>query len=187
MIKTKLAILVVVMFTLSFAQSTYCFSSEQATQNSHNHRWKKPPESFGSQTEVDLSHRVDNDIDMSSIPYAELVQLGNDYFDNDQYHEAIETYIEALDFNPTDTAVLADLGVMYRRVGDFHQALSCFDKALAINPENAITLFNKGVVLYYDIGKKDEALQCWRAVLQLQPEFRINDRRLLRELIEQIN
>jgi tetratricopeptide (TPR) repeat protein len=96
-------------------------------------------------------------------------QLGHAYFDTNQPVKAIEAYNKSLALIPSNPPVLTDLGVMYRRNGQPEKAIEAFDKALASTPGFEQALFNKGVVLYNDLGDLGGALQAWRELLIVNP------------------
>jgi len=96
-------------------------------------------------------------------------QLGHAYFDTDQPAKAIEAYNKSLAIIPSNAPVLTDLGVMYRRNGQPDKAVESFDKALEASPGFEQALFNKGVVLYNDMGDLEGALQSWRELLIVNP------------------
>jgi tetratricopeptide (TPR) repeat protein len=56
------------------------------------------------------------------------INLGNAYFDKDQYQEAIHAYENSLTIEPNNANVLNDLGVMYRRSKKPLKALEVFIK-----------------------------------------------------------
>lgn len=96
-------------------------------------------------------------------------QLGHAYFDSNQPVKAIEAYNKSLSIIPSNPPVLTDLGVMYRRNGQPDKAIESFDKALQITPGFEQALFNKGIVMYNDLGDLEGALQAWRELLIVNP------------------
>ncbi len=96
-------------------------------------------------------------------------KLGHAYFDSNQPAQAIEAYNKSLAIIPSNPAVLTDLGVMYRRNGQGDKAIESFDKALQLTPGFEQALFNKGIILYNDLGKLEEALKTWRELLIVNP------------------
>jgi cytochrome c-type biogenesis protein CcmH/NrfG len=99
-------------------------------------------------------------------------QLGHAYFDSDQAVKAIEAYTKSLAIIPNNPPVLTDLGVMYRRNGQPDKAIEMFDKALEINPALEQAMFNKGIVLYNDLGDVNGAIENWKSLLQINPDAR---------------
>jgi len=112
-------------------------------------------------------------------------QLGHVYFDTDQFEQAIRAYLKSLELRPDNPDVLVDMGVMYRRSGQPEQAIASFDKAIVVRPEHETAWFNKGIVLFYDLGDREAAMQAWQQVLQINPDAKAGDRPL-REMIENL-
>ncbi|MDZ7596959.1 MAG: tetratricopeptide repeat protein [Desulfobacterales bacterium] len=79
------------------------------------------------------------------------VQLGNAYFDADQYQKAIDAYEKSLVIDPGNPNVLTDLGVMYRRNKQPEKAVEMFSRAMAADPRHEVSRMNKGIVLLYDL------------------------------------
>jgi len=113
-------------------------------------------------------------------------QLGHLYFDTDQYQKAIGAYTKSLELHPGDANLWTDLGVMHRRAGDSSKAIEAFDKAMAMNSTHQPSRLNKGIVLYYDFGRVDEAIAAWESVLQLDPNSTMANGTSLRDFIDQV-
>ena len=113
--------------------------------------------------------------------------LGNLYFDTDQPHEAIKAYENSLKLEPGNANVLTDLGIMYRETGDFSQAVDCFRKAVQAEPRHENALFNQGVVLYYDLQRKEEGVAAWQQLLKLNPQARTPDGKPVVEMLKALN
>ncbi|MEY4096171.1 MAG: hypothetical protein RLZZ53_3370 [Acidobacteriota bacterium] len=98
------------------------------------------------------------------------VQLGNMFFDAEQYPQAITWYEQALALNPADTNVSTDLGVAYYYTNQADRALAQFDQSLKNDPKHVKTLLNVGIVRAF--GKQDlaGAGQAWQTVVDLSPE-----------------
>ncbi len=115
-----------------------------------------------------------------------LVALGNLYFDTGRHADAISSYEAALSIQGDDAGVLTDCGVMYRATGQFEKALEKFDRAMQVQPGHAIAMFNKGVVLNFDLHRHDEALKVWRELAAADPGFRAPGGIAIMELIRQV-
>jgi len=97
------------------------------------------------------------------------VQLGNIFFDGEQYPQAITWYEQALALTPGDVNVSTDLGVAYYYTNQPDRALAQFDRSLAIDPKHIKTLLNIGIVRAF--GKQDlaGAGKAWQQVVDLAP------------------
>ncbi|MEO7133989.1 MAG: tetratricopeptide repeat protein [Vicinamibacterales bacterium] len=98
------------------------------------------------------------------------LQLGNMFFDAEQYPQAITWYEQALALNPNEPNVSTDLGVAYYYTNQPDRALAQFDKSLAIDAKHIKTLLNVGIVRAF--GKQDlaGAGQAWQLVVDLAPD-----------------
>lgn len=97
------------------------------------------------------------------------VQLGNIFFDGEQYAQSITWYEQALKINPTDANVSTDLGVAYYYTNQPDKALAQFDRSLSVDPKHIKTLLNVGIVRAF--GKQDfaGAAKAWQQVVDLSP------------------
>jgi cytochrome c-type biogenesis protein CcmH/NrfG len=98
------------------------------------------------------------------------VQLGNLFFDAEQYPLAITWYEQALKLNPADTNVSTDLGVAYYYTNQPDRALAQFDHSLSTDPKHIKTLLNVGIVRAF--GKNDlaGAAKAWEQVVAISPD-----------------
>jgi cytochrome c-type biogenesis protein CcmH/NrfG len=114
------------------------------------------------------------------------IQLGNEYFDSNQYEKAIHAYQKALELNPADANVWTDLGIMYRRSGNPQKAIECFDKAIAADPKHEPSRLNKGIVLLHDMKDFDGAIKVWEELLAVNPVAMAPTGRSVDEMVQQM-
>jgi cytochrome c-type biogenesis protein CcmH/NrfG len=98
------------------------------------------------------------------------VELGNTYFDAQQYPEAITWYEESIRLDPTNPDASTDLGVSYYYSGQTDRALEQFEMSLKLDPTHTKTMLNRGIVLAF--GKQDlaGAQEAWQQVVDLAPD-----------------
>ncbi len=96
-------------------------------------------------------------------------QLGNMFFDSDQFVNAIDAYKKSLEINPKQIGVVTDMGVMYRRNKQPQKAIEAFDKAIAIDPTFETPQFNKGIVLLHDLNDMAGGLKAWEELVEANP------------------
>ncbi len=99
-----------------------------------------------------------------------LVALGNLYFDAGRWKDAREAYEAARQSRPDDASLLTDLAVCYRNLHEPERALELLDRAIAIDPGKWQALFNKVVVLHFDLHRHDEARKVLAALERLKQE-----------------
>jgi cytochrome c-type biogenesis protein CcmH/NrfG len=112
------------------------------------------------------------------------IQLGNLYFDADNYQSAIRAYEKSLALKPDNANVLTDLGVMYRRNGQPKKAVEAFDKAIRIDPKHEVSRFNKGIVLLHDLSDEEGALKAWEELVKMNPAAMTPGGQPLKELLK---
>ena len=100
-----------------------------------------------------------------------LVNLGNVYYDAQQYPAAVGYYARALHLKPGDADVRTDMGTAYWYMGNADRALAEFNQALSDRPNNPNTLFNLGLVKLQ--GKRDAAgaIADWNKLLATNPDY----------------
>jgi cytochrome c-type biogenesis protein CcmH/NrfG len=96
-------------------------------------------------------------------------ELGNAYFDSNQFEKSISAYKKSLELNPNNANVLTDMGVMYRRSGQPEEAIKAFDQAIAVDPRHEVSRMNKGIVLLHDLKDINGAIQAWEGLLEVNP------------------
>jgi len=108
--------------------------------------------------------------------------LGQLYFNLNDYAKSEEYFLKALEnymvlFNQNPDAYRARLAItqnnlayFYYYLNDYAKALSFIEKAIALMPKEAIYYDTKGKILLMT-GDEQGALDMWRKVLELDPEF----------------
>lgn len=96
-------------------------------------------------------------------------QIGNLFFDAQQYDQAATWYEQSLALDPKNIDVSTDLGVAYYSMNRADQALAQFEKSLALDPRHLKTLLNQGIVRAF--GKQDlkGAVESWQKVVAIAP------------------
>jgi lipoprotein NlpI len=113
-------------------------------------------------------------------------ELGNAYFDSDQYRSAIDAYQRSLELYSGNANVWTDMGIMYRRIGEYSKALSAFERAIAEDPAHQMSRFNRGIVLFYDLEDRIGAFQAWDELAKMNPDFRTPDGRTIVQMLRDL-
>jgi len=98
------------------------------------------------------------------------VQLGNMFFDAEQYPQAISWYEQAMAIDSKDANISTDLGVAYYYTNQPDKAIAQFNHSLSLDPKHTKTLLNMGIVRAF--GKQDlaGATQAWQQVVAIAPD-----------------
>ncbi len=112
-----------------------------------------------------------------------LANIGNVYYDAQQYPSAIDFYQRVLKVQPKNTGVRTDMATAYWYTGNADTAITEFKKSLSYEPNKANTLFNLGIVEWQ--GKMDinNAVATWQKLLDTNPNY--EGRAKVEELIAQ--
>jgi tetratricopeptide (TPR) repeat protein len=97
------------------------------------------------------------------------VQLANEYYDAEQFDEAIVWYERALALDFTLVDASTDLAVSYYYTGQTDRALGQLEYSLSVDATHTKTLLNKGIVLAFGRQDVDAAVEAWRQVVELAP------------------
>jgi tetratricopeptide (TPR) repeat protein len=100
--------------------------------------------------------------------FKKLVEMGNHYFDHQQFHDAMVIYKKALEINPDDLDVRTDYAACLNFLGDFEGAKRELKKVLTKSPNHPVANFNLGVV-HINKGENDSARKYWNKYLKLDP------------------
>lgn len=98
------------------------------------------------------------------------IQLGNLYFDTNNFEKAVNAYRKSLALVPDNANIWTDLGIMYRRSGKPAEAVKAFDKAVEIDPGHETARFNKAIVLLHDLNDMAGAVETWESLLAVNPD-----------------
>lgn len=135
--------------------------------------------SAGQPPMVNVQQKVNelkNIVAASPDNFQAWVALGNEYFDSNQFMDAIEAYDKALAIQPNSPNVLTDQGVMFRRLGWFDRAIANFEKASEVDPSHATSIYNLGIVYRYDLKDFPKAQVAWTRFLEVSPAGPGSDR-----------
>ena len=115
---------------------------------------------------------------------AELLQnIGNIYYDAQQFPTAIDYYQRALKVEPKNAGVRTDMATAYWYTGNADTAIAEFQKSLSYEPNKPNTLFNLGIVQWQGKMDIDKAVATWQKLLDTNPNYEGKDKVL--ELIAQ--
>lgn len=156
----------------------------QVKKNPHGQTGKTQPdmEAFAGDRILRLEQMLENEPD-SAEGWA---QLGNTFFGLDRFSDAIEAYGKSLSLVPDNPSVLTDMGVMYQKNKQPLEAIRSFDRAIALDPGFETALFNKGLVLMYDLDDRASAIRTLEELVAANPMAAAPDGQLIQSLVLQL-
>lgn len=105
-----------------------------------------------------------------------LYQIGNLYYDAQQYPEAVKYYEKSLQIDPKATDVRTDMATAYHLMGQSDRAIQEYDAVLKIDGKHSNALFNEGMVKWQDKMDLKGAIASWKRLLDAHPEYAQRDR-----------
>lgn len=100
-----------------------------------------------------------------------LANVGNIYYDAQQYPAAIGYYQQSLKLQPANADVRTDMGTAYWYAGDADSALTQLGQALQYEPNKANALFNLGIVKWQGKMDVEGAVAAWQKLLKTNPNY----------------
>ena len=105
-----------------------------------------------------------------------LQNIGNIYYDAQQFPTAIDYYQRALKVEPSNTGVRTDMATAYWYTGNADAAIAEFQKSLSYEPTKPNTLFNLGIVEWQGKMDIDKATATWQKLLDTNPNYEAKDK-----------
>jgi len=105
-----------------------------------------------------------------------LANIGNIYYDAQQFPAAIDSSQRAPKVEPANTRVRTDMPPAYWYSGNADTAIAEFQKSLAYEPNKANTLFNLGIVEWQGKMDIDKAVATWQKLLDTNPNYEGKDK-----------
>jgi len=105
-----------------------------------------------------------------------LYQIGNLYYDAQQYPEAVKYYEQSLQIDPKATDVRTDMATAYHLMGQPDRAIQEYEAVLKIDPKHANALFNEGMVKWQDKTDLKGAIASWKRLLEAHPDYAQRDK-----------
>ena len=99
---------------------------------------------------------------------ATYMQIAKVYTLQDNFKEAIEVYLEALEYSPENAEILTTLGLLYVRLGENYRAFDFLGNSLTHDPKNPKTILAAGSIIQ-DHNDMDVALVKYRIAAVATP------------------
>jgi tetratricopeptide (TPR) repeat protein len=97
-----------------------------------------------------------------------ITQLGNVFYNEQNYDEAIAHYTEAIRLKLVYAAAFNNRGNAFAGKGEYNKAIADYTEAVRLKPDYAIAYYNRGSK-YRNIGKFDQALADREEAIRLKP------------------
>lgn len=131
--------------------------------NNYTCKTQKPQQIYNNTTFSQQPYTTSNTNSHNLI--SNYIAVGNNYFYNGNYNQAIENYKKAIEIAPNNAVANKNIGSCYNNIGLTlkekglsAKAIEYFEKALLINPNNENAYVNLGST-YIDIGKYDLSIE----------------------------
>lgn len=95
--------------------------------------------------------------------------LGNTYFKEFRYGEALEAYEKALRNNPKLSTASLMMGIIHKKRGDNDEARAYLESSIDLDPDSVVAYTQLARALH-ELGKFDEAIDCVEHALSLNPQ-----------------
>lgn len=140
----------------------FAYQMSQATDKHVHNEEAFHPELAGGNMDAAMAS-------MANLPedYETLVQMGNQFMDNQNFAVAAEVYKRALEKKDVND-VRVDFGACLNGMGLALRAIEEFQKVLAVDPTHGIATFNVGIV-YSSQQQPDSARLYFERYLELDP------------------
>ena len=90
--------------------------------------------------------------------YEASILLGDILYNQDKFKEAINIYLQAINYNPNQYDLYYNLGIMYTAINDFQSAKECYEKAAELNSILYLVKYNLGQIalLYNEVDEAEK-------------------------------
>jgi tetratricopeptide (TPR) repeat protein len=109
------------------------------------------------------------ELEVDTMNPQSLVMLGDKYFENRRFAQAIEIYEKVLELNPVDVDTYNDLGLAYHYTGKSSIAVDILKKGARIIPSYQRIWLSLGFILM-SVGNNEEAKSALKEAVDLNPE-----------------
>ena len=96
--------------------------------------------------------------------------LGNHYYSLQQYHQAIQSFLKATEFNNEMAIVYNQLGYSQRALGNYGEAEKAFKYYIKLNAENP-NAYDSYAELLMEMGRFNESISFYGKALEFDPYF----------------
>ncbi|NJO20647.1 MAG: tetratricopeptide repeat protein [Spirulinaceae cyanobacterium RM2_2_10] len=99
-----------------------------------------------------------------------LVSAGGQFWEREQYEEALFCYEKALEHQPQDYRAWYGRGKTLEELGRYREAVESFQQAAQARPHDYWAWYNQGYLALLELGDYERAAQCFQQALDIDPE-----------------
>lgn len=99
-------------------------------------------------------------------------ELGRSYYLNEEYEEAINSFLKVLEIAPDSEYIWYLLADAYLNLEDYNNAIDCYERAININEYDARYWNNYGVSLER-VNRLEDAKNCYKRAVELEPNEKL--------------
>lgn len=154
-------VLIFSIFLLTF--NIYCQSSSEYLQNGI--------EQFQNEDYDSALKNFNKEFKKNKSPEIKF-WIASCYFKMENFPEAKLRFLDIIRNETAEHEIemsLTNLGSCYRSLKNLDSALYYYDKAIAVNSKNDDAYYNKGQLLYYELGEFDLAKQSYNLAIKCDP------------------
>ncbi|MGL5880921.1 MAG: tetratricopeptide repeat protein, partial [Xenococcaceae cyanobacterium] len=118
---------------------------------------------------ADFQKAITLDRNLSFVP---LNNLGNLYFHNGKYSEALEAYNQAIEVKNNYLPALLGKSHTLRALKNYTEALASYDRAIAVNANSFEAWYGKGLIQEAQ-GNYREATGSYRMAVEINPKYQV--------------
>ena len=145
------------------------FENKKVAENGLRNSGPPPPQ-FAVSNQLRVLPVEELGVDISD-PQS-LASLGDQYFESNNFKQAIEIYKKVLEENPSDVDTLNDLGLAYHYTGNSDLAEEALIKGTEIAPSFQRIWLSLGYVLKSE-GKNEEAISVLQKTVDMDPDSEV--------------
>jgi len=99
-----------------------------------------------------------------------LSLLAGNYFNQQEWDDAVELYMRAADVNPDYSPAYNQMGYAYRSLGDFEKAETAFKRYIELIPDDP-NPYDSYAELLLKMGRYEESIAYYERALTVNPQF----------------
>lgn len=102
--------------------------------------------------------------------FDDLIQQGDEAYDNNEIDKALESYEKAYDINPSDRDLLLSMTAVYPDAGKYDEAIEMAEKGLELYPHEKRYAFNAGLAAN-SLGDNYDAIGWYTKAIEIDKDY----------------